>query len=32
LAGAAVAVFLHRFKGVSFFDSMHARRRAEGRR
>jgi amino acid transporter len=32
LAGAAVAVFLHRFKGASFFDSTHARRRAEGRR
>jgi amino acid transporter len=33
LAGAVVALFLHRFMGVSFFDSMQsAPRRAEGRR
>lgn len=33
LAGALVALFLHRFMGVSFFDSMQsAPRRAEGRR
>jgi amino acid transporter len=33
LAGAVVALFLHHFMGVSFFDSMQsAPRRAEGRR